>query len=210
MIFTEGWISCRVLTGVELGVIGSRADTEVKGMATAIVRRDGEEVTVSVTIRLDGAMLEAEEAIQVALNEAGVLLEQENLARFDVDWKSCSSRARPVLQQGEVAPGVRDALRAGLGRTSCLPDGPGREDFLPPGRQRPADAQFHPALGQDRVVQVRQLGRRFGRRRPAGMQRPDALQSLLQDARRRGENVRHRQGGILGVRQGAVPRPLRA
>lgn len=54
-------------------------------MATAIVRRDGEEVTVSVTIRLAGPMLEAEEAIQVALNEAGVLLEQENLARFDAD-----------------------------------------------------------------------------------------------------------------------------
>ena len=54
-------------------------------MAAEITRRDGEEVTVSVTIRLDGPMLEAEEAIQEALNEAGMLLEQENLARFDTD-----------------------------------------------------------------------------------------------------------------------------
>jgi len=58
---------------------------EVKGMAAEIIRRDGEEVTVRVTVRLDGPMLEAEEAIQVALNEAGMLLEQENLLRFDAD-----------------------------------------------------------------------------------------------------------------------------
>ena len=54
-------------------------------MVAEITRRDGEEVTVSVTIRLDGSMLEAEEAIQGALNEAGMLLEQENLVRFDTD-----------------------------------------------------------------------------------------------------------------------------
>jgi hypothetical protein len=54
-------------------------------MAAEIVRRDGEEVTVSVTVRLGGPMLEAEETIQVALNEAGMLLEQENLVRFDAD-----------------------------------------------------------------------------------------------------------------------------
>ena len=54
-------------------------------MVAEITRREGEEVTVSVTIRLDGAMLEAEEAIQEALNEAGMLLEQENLVRFDTD-----------------------------------------------------------------------------------------------------------------------------
>jgi hypothetical protein len=42
-------------------------------------------VTISVTVRLDGPMLEAEEAIQDALNEAGMLLEQENLVRFDTD-----------------------------------------------------------------------------------------------------------------------------
>lgn len=54
-------------------------------MVAEITRRDGEAVTVSVTIRLDGSMLEAEEAIQEALNEAGMLLEQENLTRFDAD-----------------------------------------------------------------------------------------------------------------------------
>jgi hypothetical protein len=54
-------------------------------MTAAITKRDGDSVTVSVTVRLDGPMLESEEAIQDALNEAGTLLEQENLGRFDTD-----------------------------------------------------------------------------------------------------------------------------
>lgn len=54
-------------------------------MVAEITRRDDESVTVSVTVRLDGAMLEAEEAIQEGLNQAGMLLEQENLLRFDTD-----------------------------------------------------------------------------------------------------------------------------
>jgi len=54
-------------------------------MVAEITRRDGDSVTISVTVRLGGPMLEAEEAIQDALNEAGMLLEQENLVRFDTD-----------------------------------------------------------------------------------------------------------------------------
>ena len=50
-------------------------------MVAEITGRDGDSVTVSVTIPLSGPMLEAEEAIQSALNEVGMLLEQ----RFDTD-----------------------------------------------------------------------------------------------------------------------------
>jgi hypothetical protein len=59
--------------------------TEVTRMVAAVTKRDGDSVTVSITVRLDGPMLESEEAIQSALNEAGMLLEQENLVRFDTD-----------------------------------------------------------------------------------------------------------------------------
>ena len=38
-----------------------------------------------MTVRLDGLMLEADEAIQEALNEAEMLLTQEDLVRFDTD-----------------------------------------------------------------------------------------------------------------------------
>jgi len=54
-------------------------------MVAEIAEREGDVLTVSVTVRLDGPMLEAEERIQDALNEAGMLLEQENLTRFDTD-----------------------------------------------------------------------------------------------------------------------------
>ena len=56
-------------------------------MVAEITKRDGDFLTVSVTIRLDGPMLEAEEGIQDALNEAGMILEQENLTRFDADGR---------------------------------------------------------------------------------------------------------------------------
>ena len=54
-------------------------------MAAEITKRQGDWVTVCVTVRLAGPMLESEEAIQDALNEAGMLMEQENLTRFDTD-----------------------------------------------------------------------------------------------------------------------------
>jgi hypothetical protein len=54
-------------------------------MTAGITRREGDSVTISVTVRLGGPMLEAEDAIQDALNEAGMLLEQENLVRFDTE-----------------------------------------------------------------------------------------------------------------------------
>ena len=54
-------------------------------MAAEITRRDGSSVTISITVSLSGPMLEAEEAIQDALNEAGMLFERENLTRFDAD-----------------------------------------------------------------------------------------------------------------------------
>ena len=54
-------------------------------MSANIAKRDDDSVTIHVTIPLNGPMLEAEEAIQDALNEVGVLAEKENLARFDTD-----------------------------------------------------------------------------------------------------------------------------
>ena len=54
-------------------------------MAAEITKRDGSLITVSVTVRLEGPMLEAEESIQEAVNEVGMALEHENLVRFDTD-----------------------------------------------------------------------------------------------------------------------------
>jgi hypothetical protein len=50
-----------------------------------IVGRSGNEVTVQVSVRLEGSMLEMEEAIQAATNEVGCCVSEEALERFDTD-----------------------------------------------------------------------------------------------------------------------------
>lgn len=53
-------------------------------MAT-VVRRSGEEVTVEVTVRLSGSLLEMEGVIQEASNAVGRCATEEALKRFDTD-----------------------------------------------------------------------------------------------------------------------------
>jgi hypothetical protein len=50
-----------------------------------VVRRSGEEVTVAVTVRLSGSLLEMEGAIQEATNAVGRCVTEEALKRFDTD-----------------------------------------------------------------------------------------------------------------------------
>jgi hypothetical protein len=51
----------------------------------AVVRRSGEEVTVEVTVRLGGSLLDMEGAIQEASNAVGRCATEEALKRFDTD-----------------------------------------------------------------------------------------------------------------------------
>jgi hypothetical protein len=52
---------------------------------TKVVRRSGEEVTVEVTVRLNGSLLEMEGAIQEATNAVERCVTEEALKRFDAD-----------------------------------------------------------------------------------------------------------------------------
>jgi hypothetical protein len=54
-------------------------------MAASVVRRTDTTFTVTVEVPYKGSMLDAEEAIQRALNEAGVAATEEALSRFDAD-----------------------------------------------------------------------------------------------------------------------------
>ncbi|MBL8407296.1 MAG: ISKra4 family transposase [Candidatus Accumulibacter sp.] len=56
-------------------------------MAT-VVRRSGEEVTVEVTVRLSGTLLEMEGAIQEASNAVGRCITEEALQWFDTDGRA--------------------------------------------------------------------------------------------------------------------------
>jgi hypothetical protein len=54
-------------------------------MAAQITCQCNNSITIEVTLSLTGSMLEAEEAIQDALNEVGLLATEKNLRRFDAD-----------------------------------------------------------------------------------------------------------------------------
>jgi len=54
-------------------------------MSTTIIERQEASVTIQVTIPLTRSMLDTEEAIQQALNQAGVLASAEALKQFDTD-----------------------------------------------------------------------------------------------------------------------------
>lgn len=56
-------------------------------MAT-VVKRSGEEVTVEVTVRLSGSLLEMEGTIQEATNAVGRCVTEEALKRFDTDGRA--------------------------------------------------------------------------------------------------------------------------
>jgi hypothetical protein len=53
-----------------------------------VVKRSGEEVTVEVTVRLSGSLLEMEGTIQEATNAVGRCVTEEALKRFDTDGRA--------------------------------------------------------------------------------------------------------------------------
>jgi hypothetical protein len=54
-------------------------------MAASVISVDGDVVTLEVKVKLSGSMLESEESILAALNEAGCLATGKALERFDAD-----------------------------------------------------------------------------------------------------------------------------
>lgn len=54
-------------------------------MAAQLIKQDGHELTIQITINIDGSMPDAEDSIQQAVNEAGCLATQQALRRFDTD-----------------------------------------------------------------------------------------------------------------------------
>ena len=77
-----------------------------------VVRRSGKDVTVEVTMRLSGSLMEMEAAILEATNAVGRCATEEALGRFDTDGSpirvgetKLSEEARRVLEQASEALG---------------------------------------------------------------------------------------------------------
>lgn len=59
-------------------------------------------VTIELSVELSGSMLESEECIQSAVNEAGVALSRESLKRFDTDGSPIMTGAVKWTSKGQV------------------------------------------------------------------------------------------------------------
>jgi hypothetical protein len=71
-------------------------------MPAAVVRRTDTGFTVTIDVPSKSSMLEAEEAIQQALNEAGVAATEEVLKRFDADGQPIRLGATKLTSMGKV------------------------------------------------------------------------------------------------------------
>ena len=69
---------------------------------TAIIARNGDEVTVQITMKLTGSMLDMETAIQSAVNEGGALATQEALSTFDATGAPIKIAGVTLTSKGKV------------------------------------------------------------------------------------------------------------
>ena len=69
-------------------------------MSARIVKKNGSKVTIEVDMELEGSMLSQEEAIQLALNEAGKLATRTALEGFDTDGKPIEVKGQRLTSKG--------------------------------------------------------------------------------------------------------------
>src|ERR1035441_9998474 len=72
-------------------------------MTARVTRQINDSITIEVTLPLTGSMLQAEEAIQDALNEVGLLATEEKLKRFDTDGSPIQLGSVHMTSKGQFA-----------------------------------------------------------------------------------------------------------
>ena len=75
-------------------------------MAASIVRRTDAGFTIQLEVPCKDSMLDAEQAIQDALNQAGVVATEEALRRFDADGQPIRLGPTKLTSMGRVRKGV--------------------------------------------------------------------------------------------------------
>jgi hypothetical protein len=69
-------------------------------MSARIVKKSGGRVTIEIDMEFNGSMLSQEEAIQLALNEAGKLATQTAVENFDTDGKAIVKKGQKLSSKG--------------------------------------------------------------------------------------------------------------
>jgi hypothetical protein len=72
-------------------------------MTAQVTRQSKESITIEVTLPLSGSMLQAEETIQDALNEVGLLATEEKLKRFDTDGSPIQLGSVRMTSKGQFS-----------------------------------------------------------------------------------------------------------
>jgi hypothetical protein len=72
-------------------------------MTAQVTHQSKDSITIEVTLPLIGSMLQAEEAIQDALNETGLLATEKNLRRFDTDGSPIQCGSVRMTSKGQFA-----------------------------------------------------------------------------------------------------------
>lgn len=72
-------------------------------MTAQVTHQSKDSITIEVTLTLAGSMLEAEEAIQDALNEVGLVATEEKLKRFDTDGSPIQLGSVRMTSKGQFA-----------------------------------------------------------------------------------------------------------
>lgn len=70
-------------------------------MAAKIVKRQGKKLVIEVEMELEGDMLTQEEAIQLAVNEAGKLATKEALESFDSNGNPIENKGEKLTSKGK-------------------------------------------------------------------------------------------------------------
>ena len=72
-------------------------------MTAQVTRQSKDSITIEVTLPLSGSMLQAEETIQDALNEIGLLATEEKLKHFDTDGSPIQFGSVRMTSKGQFA-----------------------------------------------------------------------------------------------------------
>jgi hypothetical protein len=72
-------------------------------MTAQVIQHTNDSITIEVTVPIAGSMLQAEEEIQDALNEAGLLATEKNLKRFDTDGSPIQLGSVRMTSKGQFA-----------------------------------------------------------------------------------------------------------
>ena len=168
-------------------------------MAAHMTRQVRDSITIEVTLPLRGSMLEAEEAIQDALNEVGLLATEEKLKRFDTDGSPIQVGSVRMTSKGQfwqdyetpygsVAVARHVYQTSGGGRTFVPLEENARMILNATPKLAKLVSYKYAAGGADAVVE------RF-----VGMPPPKDLQSIRKVAGRYGRRLRRRQRRNLGL-----------